>query len=93
MQVYIRNFGLYHLQLFDDMLADLQPLQPSDVIMLNFGAWYACWVAAQPQHNSVCMAPGHNELYQAVSGSITTLAAHLQALLLSVVFKRFAQLA
>ena len=48
MQVYIRNFGLYHLQLFDDMLADLQPLQPSDVIMINFGAWCARWVAAQP---------------------------------------------
>ena len=52
MQVYIRNFGLYHLQLFDDMLADLQPLQPSDVIMINFGAWCARWGATCPQQQS-----------------------------------------
>ena len=55
MQVYIRNFGLYHLQLFDDMLADLQPLQPSDTIMINFGAWCACWTAAC--RSGVCCRP------------------------------------
>jgi hypothetical protein len=40
-QVHIRNSGWFHVQLWDDMLADLQPLAPSDVLLVNYGAWYA----------------------------------------------------
>ncbi len=41
LQVHIRNSGWFHVQLWDDMLADLQPLAPSDVLLVNYGAWCA----------------------------------------------------
>lgn len=40
-QVYMRNFGWFQLQLWDDVLADLQPITENDTIMVNFGAWCA----------------------------------------------------
>ena len=57
-QVHIRNFGYFHPQLWDDMLADLQPLTESDVLMVNFGAWCTskdpCMTAAHSSSQPAC---------------------------------------
>lgn len=39
-RVYLRDFGVYNQTLFDDILSDFAPLRASDVLVLNWGAWY-----------------------------------------------------
>lgn len=39
-QVYVRDFGVYNQTLFDDVLSDFAPLRSTDVLLLNWGAWY-----------------------------------------------------
>ena len=39
-RVYLRDFGVYNQTLFDDILSDFAPLRATDVLVLNWGAWY-----------------------------------------------------
>ncbi len=39
-QVYLRAFGRFNLTLWDDVMAEFEPLTERDVIVFNFGAWY-----------------------------------------------------
>lgn len=38
--MYVRDFSFYNQTLFDDVLSDFAPLQPTDVLLMNWGAWY-----------------------------------------------------
>ncbi len=38
--LHARIIGSYNGDLLDDLLAELGPLEPSDMIIVNFGAWY-----------------------------------------------------
>ena len=35
-----RAYGRFNLSLWDDVMAEFQPLTEEDVIVVNFGAWY-----------------------------------------------------
>ncbi len=39
-RVYLRDFGVYNQTLFDDILSDFAPLRATDVLVLNWGAWF-----------------------------------------------------
>ncbi len=39
-QVVVRDFGVYNQSLFDDVLSDFAPLRSSDVLIVNWSAWY-----------------------------------------------------
>lgn len=66
--MHIRNFGYFHPQLWDDMLADLQPLTESDVLMVNFGAWCA---TADP-----CVAAAHSSCQPACHIRLSAVERH-----------------
>lgn len=38
--LHTRIFGSYNGELMDDLLGELAPIQATDVIIVNFGAWY-----------------------------------------------------
>ena len=38
--LHARIFGSYSGELLDDLLAELAPVQATDIIIVNFGAWY-----------------------------------------------------
>lgn len=38
--LHARIIGSYSGDLLDDLLAELSPIEPSDMIIVNFGAWY-----------------------------------------------------
>ena len=38
--ILLRGFGRFNLDLWDDVLEELQPITKEDIIMVNFGAWY-----------------------------------------------------
>lgn len=38
--VHLRDFGVYNQSLYDDLLSDFQPLRDTDVLVVNWGAWY-----------------------------------------------------
>ena len=38
--LHARIVGSYNGELLDDLLTELGPIQPSDTIIVNFGAWY-----------------------------------------------------
>ena len=35
-----RAYGRFNLSLWDDVMAEFQPLTEEDVIVVSFGAWY-----------------------------------------------------
>ena len=38
--LHARIFGSYSGELLDDLLAELAPVHATDVVIVNFGAWY-----------------------------------------------------
>ena len=38
--LHARIFGSYNGDLLDDLLAELGPIEATDTIIVNFGAWY-----------------------------------------------------
>ena len=39
-QILLRSFGRFSLQLWDDIIGELAPLAPEDILFINWGAWY-----------------------------------------------------
>ena len=52
-RVFLRAFGRFNLSLWDDVMAEFQPLTDRDVIVFNFGAWYPRYNV----HESGCGSP------------------------------------
>lgn len=53
--LHARIIGSYNGDLLDDLLAELGPMQPTDMIIVNFGAWYPAFawqVCPNRQHLS-----------------------------------------
>ena len=38
--LHARIIGSYNGNLLDDLLAEMGPIEPTDMIIVNFGAWY-----------------------------------------------------
>jgi hypothetical protein len=56
--VHARNFGSFSELLLEDILAELPMLKSSDIVIVNFAAWYprfAWQVHNQPAHNSLVL--------------------------------------
>lgn len=55
--LHARIFGSYNGQLMDDLLDELAPIHASDIIIVNFGAWYPAfaWQVCLPCAGSVVM--------------------------------------
>ena len=43
-----RAYGRFNLSLWDDVMAEFQPLTEEDVIVVNFGAWYPRYNVHEP---------------------------------------------
>ena len=55
--LHARIFGSYNGQLMDDLLDELAPIHASDIIIVNFGAWYPAfaWQVGPPCAGSIVM--------------------------------------
>jgi hypothetical protein len=55
--LHARTFGSYNGQLMDDLLDELAPIHASDIIIVNFGAWYPAfaWQVGLPCAGFVVM--------------------------------------
>lgn len=74
-QVIIRDHSNYQQQLFDDIMAEWQPLTSQDILVISYGGWYPRFVWGSDQ---AC-----HLLLKAPKGTFRLHPEHLKQLLLS----------
>jgi hypothetical protein len=68
MQVIIRSFGTFNGTLWDDVLSDFAPITDKDVILVNFGAWWApvlqCFQMLEAPNLQGCLSRQHSHFQE-----------------------------